>query len=389
MEGSQVRETVATVVNVMLNLAKKSRAELTATLSLVSDDVWQLVLQDLPMGWLRHVNSLEAVERTNEKKKKEAKTAEKKRSKKEQDKEKEQEQETKVLMAKKRTYEENLSFTAFYTKIKQSMIEARDHGALEKHVLASDSRTLDQVLRDAQNIRVQDPDVVGIKEFIEQALIAERSTNSFAIVQAVTIGRRFFEVFGYHLVHKDSDRFVRKGWMKYADYLGIVAPGVSVRQERNYRRLFELHKVFPCVELISGCSVTELISYMKQFRDLLERDDNEALQWRCPIDKSKHAQMQFQRKIKYVANGNLFAEYTVVGNHQDAEEFLEQKDDILSGWNNEDAADPLTKRQKMEAEQDGDEDSLNGFIVPDAEDEELELLDVNLEDIDDILELWE
>lgn len=299
----------------------------------------------------------------------------------------EQDQEKQILMEKKRTYEENLSFTTFYTRIKQSMIDARDHGALEKHVLPSDARTLDQVLIDAQKSPVPDPDLMGIKEFIEQALVAEKSTNSFSIVQSVTIGRRFFEVFCYHSTHKDSDRFVRKGWIKYADYLCVVAPGVSVRQERNYRRLFELHKVFPCIELISGCSVTELISYMKQFRDLLERDDNEALQWRCPIDKSKRAQMQFQRKIKYFANGNTFAEYTVTGSNQDEDEFLVQKDDVLLAWNEEDGADSETKRQKTEAEHDeADEDSLSGFIVPDEEDEN-DLPDVNLEEIDDFLDL--
>lgn len=174
-------------------------------------------------------------------------------------------------------------------------------------------------------------------------MIAQKGMNSFGFMQAITIGKRFVEVFRHHQQQKDSLRFVQR------NYLKIIAPGFDPRQERNYRRSFELSEIFPCIRLISGCSINEFWLHMRKFRDMLARDDHEAMQWRCPIvEESK--EMEFQRRLEFTTmDGDAmvpFAESNIVGQPQEEDDFINQKDDALRNWNSEDANEAKLKKHK-------------------------------------------
>jgi hypothetical protein len=396
MEGhDQAKQQATLMADIWLGLAKKSRAELIATLCDVNTRTLKQLMRELPVD---HVNRVALIEKAEKAKKEEERKAEK--DKKEQEKKDKKVAATKakedankklVRETKKRTYDQNLAFTAFYTNIKKSMQDARDNGDLEHRLFKNDTKTLEEALLDAlveQDMDSNaDSDLDGVKLYVQQAMTAQKGVNSLAFVQVLTIGKRFVEVFRYHQAQKETMRFQQKHWTNYVDYLKIVAPGLNPREERNYRRMYELREVFPCIQLISGCSVHEFWLHMRQFRDMLESNDYEALQWRCPVVDQK-SEMQFRRKLHYrtVEGDEMvpFAESIVVGRAQAEDNFIEQKTRALQSWKAEDAQEAQPKKRNIgsnddvgedvqEEEEEGldleemdeGDDDLDGFIVDD------------------------
>jgi hypothetical protein len=257
MEG-QISKTVGELADVWLILAQKGKLELVATLKGVNVGTLKLLLRELPVKRLKQLKALEAGEKAEkDKEKKESREiakADKAKLKRKADHE-----------TKKQAYDDGLGFAMFYAKITQSMLSARDNQELEMRLFRSDSGTLVDAIRDAQNVDagVPDADILGVKRFIQQALVAQKGLNSFAFVQAITIGKRFSAVFHHHQEQKDSPRFVLRNWTNYVQYLNFIAPGFDARQERNYRRTYEISEVFPCIRLISGCSINEFWIHMR------------------------------------------------------------------------------------------------------------------------------
>jgi hypothetical protein len=401
MEEVQVRGTVAAVATIWLSLAKKKHAELLAALNNVREEslTLQQLMDELPVQWIQQVDAIENVEKMA----KETRVAAERKQKKDQRKaEKEgakvvakKKNAEVVRVEKKRAHEESLGFASFYARIKVSMLEARDHGALEMSLFKNgDELVLGNALAKAQlSNNAEDYDVVCIKDYIQTALLAQKGLNSLAFVQVAVIGSRFFDLFQYHQQHKDSSRFISKGWTNYSDYLKVVAPGVSARKERNYRRTFELTEVFPCVKLISDCSIDEFWLHMRKFRDLLKEDDSEACQWRYPVSNDNvEKDLDFSRKLTFTTmDGDSmlpFAECEVFGVEQEEECFIEQKDQMLAKWQENDAK---PKKQKTRRNADCDEDSFvemdehnfDGEADFDPEEEEPEESEEDMDDEDD------
>ncbi len=374
MEGHANKKTVETVAKIWRSLAKKSRADLFATLSKLSDEVMAQLLEELPVEWIEHADAIEAAERkeklVEQKKERQERKEQRKLEKEAADEEAKRKQEEAILDAKKQSNESNLRFVLFYARIKQSMVEARDHGVLQKQMLGSESGSLSDAFHQLQR-GDDDQELVAVKQYIGQALLARKGLNSFSLVQVSLIGKRFHEVFQYHQENKDSDRFDRKNWTNYDAYLSIIAPGVSIRQERNYRRTYELSKIFPCILLVSDCSVNEFWLHLRKFRDLLEQDDSEALQWRCPKPSGVGANiMPFNRKLEFGlaerGSARKFGEHTISGQPQNEEEFVAAKDSFLNSWRQE-ATEPFRKKQRAYF---GSEERDDPMDLDDDEDEE-------------------
>ena len=128
---------------------------------------------------------------------------------------------------------------------------------------------------------------------------------------------------------------------------------------------------FPCIRLISGCSVNEFWLHMKKFRDLLEQDDNESILWRSPMVEETH-EMGFTRKLEYFAFDEMvpFADCTVSGRNQTKDAFIEEKEGAIKRWKEDDsdqADEPNQQERDSEPESDG-EDQIDED--EDTEDEE-------------------
>jgi hypothetical protein len=370
MEGVQVRQSVTVIANIWVSLGKKPYADVVATLNLVSEATLQQLLIELPVGWIQQVESITAAKNLVEKQaKKQASEA----NKKEKEAVAKKGQEKIVQVVKKQSYDGNLDFASFYSRIKQSMVEVRDRGSsLELQMLSQVDSTLSQAVARAREAGGEDCDLAGARTYVQQALVAQKGVNSFAFTQAIAIGKRFCEVFQYHQSQKDSDRFKYKNWSSYTNYLAIIAPGVSSRQERNYRRIYEISQVFPCVQLILDCSVNEFWVHLRHFRDLLERNDDEAFQWRCPVSRDgQDKNMGFVAKIEYAVDFP-FADCNVKGHVQNEGDFIEQKDSLLFTWNNEDEMESKAKRLRSSEPDDMDEESNADSEEYDLDEEEYE-----------------
>ena len=365
-------QVVKESTEVVRSLGKKSESEVLALLKRVNEHTLQALLGDLPVGWLRDVVELDEekrkqkAEENKEKKeaaKKEAKEkeeqakgeaeakqkAEEERRAREEARKKKQEQEEN----RKRHREQKSSFASFYARIKKSVEDARHRGTLEMHVFGGrETGSLEEALFDAEmDPSLKDPELSGVTAYVAQALVAEKGLNSFTFSQVYFIGQRFSEVFRFHQQRKETERFIRKDWLNYADYLKTVAPGMDPRQERNYRRTYELAEAFPCIRLISGCSVHEFWLHMREFRDLLESNDHDAAMWRSPLVECVPEKFKpFERTIEYqtVEGENMlpFAQTVVQGREQHGEAFQEEVDVLLQEWREEEEAHGERKRAR-------------------------------------------
>lgn len=349
-------EAVRVSAEVLVGLGKKSKSEVVAMLSSVQQSTLDELLKQLPVQWLLRAQALASAE---------------KKEKMEQSKKSKEKKKQPSKESKKRKEREKFDFASFYARIKQSMLRAHSDEGTVQHALFGEEggESLMEALHPQQppDVVAEDADLYRVQLFVSQALIAEKGLNSLSFMQACMIGKRFAEVFGYHQQEKDSARFVRKQWGSYIDYLKAVAPEMDPRQERNYRRTHELAQLFPCVKLISGCSIHEFWMHMREFRDFLASNDHEAMQWRCAGDSSR---MQFQKAVHYEVFGAReglesmglddmdvpFAMMNVRGDRQEEDAFLEQKDDFLDAWAEEEEEEEDNKHARHSPEEEDDDE---------------------------------
>ncbi len=334
--AERVKKEVVELTSVWLSLARSGEAETMSTLADLGENTIQLLLDELPVSRLKRTEALRKGAQKRQKEERETESKSKKREKK-------AEQAKEVAAEKRRQHYAELKFAEFYSRAKESMLKVlyNPNGTVVHVLMGVDLQSLESARSGLARGNVADFELEGTKKYLHDVLISEKSMNSLAFSQGLVMGKRFWDVFHDYREKKQLPRFIDLGWASYGKYLKVVAPGMPARKERNLRRMYELSRTFPCIKLISSCTLNEFWTHMRAFRDMLERSDEEALLWRCPVRAGGQQMMQFQFGLEYAITNDQnaptkFGQWVVQANAENPIDFLRRKNDYLKAWREDD-----------------------------------------------------